>query len=154
MKKELLSNTEGSTGEQFWLNIVDSALVSITSEDPEHPIENALSPPFGRGWRAGTAGPQTIRLTFSEPIRVQKARLRFLEEVATRTQEFTLRCGTRCDDLHQVVRQQWNFSPAGSKCESEDYALRCEGVTVVELEIVPDLNSDSAVATMQEFRLA
>jgi hypothetical protein len=36
----------------------------------------------------------------------------------------------------------------------EDYALRCEGVTVVELEIVPDLNSRSAVATIQEFRLA
>jgi hypothetical protein len=53
-----------------------------------------------------------------------------------------------------VIRQQWNFSPAGSKCELEDYALNCEGTTVVELEIVPDVMSRSAVATMQEFRLS
>jgi hypothetical protein len=153
MRKELLRNPEGLTGEQPWLSTIDSALVSITSEDPAYPIENALSPPFARGWRAGAAGLQTIRLTFSGPIRLQRVRLRFRETVATRTQEFVLRCGARCDDLHQVIRQQWNFSPAGSTCEIEDYALNCEGINVVELEIVPDLTNHSAVATMQEFRL-
>ena len=118
MRKELLRNPEGLTGEQTWLNTIDAALVSITSEDPAYPIENALSPPFALGWRAGAAGLQTIRLTFPGPIRLQKVRIRFLETVATRTQEFVLRCGSRCDDLHQVIRQQWNFSPRGPRVRS------------------------------------
>ena len=45
------------------------------------------------------------------------------------------------------------LQPAGSTCEIEDYALNCEGINVVELEIVPDRTNHSAVATMQEFRL-
>jgi outer membrane receptor protein involved in Fe transport len=37
----------------------------------------------------------------------------------------------------KIVRQQWNFSPAGSTTEIEDYAVDLDGVSVLELAIQP-----------------
>jgi outer membrane receptor protein involved in Fe transport len=37
----------------------------------------------------------------------------------------------------EIVRQQWNFSPAGSTTEIEDYAVDLDGVSVLELAIQP-----------------
>ena len=153
MRKELLDKSEDHLREQRWLDLPELALVSLTSEDPNHPIENALRPPFAGGWRAQTEGPQTIRLTFSEPVNVERIRLKFVETAATRTQEFVVRCGPGTDELRDVVRQQWNFSPAGATYQVEEYALKAEGITIVQLEIVPDISGGSALATMEEFRV-
>ena len=47
--------------------------------------------------------------------------LRFVETATERTQEFTLRYRELGGSaVKEIVRQQWNFSPAGSTAETED----------------------------------
>ncbi|PYS76638.1 MAG: carbohydrate-binding protein, partial [Acidobacteria bacterium] len=53
-----------------------------------------------------------------------------------------------------VVRQQWNFSPHGSTREAEDYRVELNGVTQLELKIVPDRSGGDARASLAQLRLA
>jgi hypothetical protein len=55
--------------------------------------------------------------------------------------------------MTEIVRQQWNFSPAGSTTEMEDYVVDLEAVSVLELAIQPDLSRRQAVATLASWRL-
>jgi hypothetical protein len=41
--------------------------------------------------------------------------------------------------LHEIVRQQWNFSPEGATAEREDYRVALTEVTILELSIIPDI---------------
>jgi hypothetical protein len=52
------------------------------------------------------------------------------------------------------VRQQYTFSPGGSTREVESYALRLDGVSALELEIVPDLGGGPSRASMVSLRVA
>jgi hypothetical protein len=138
-----------------WLDLERLAQVEITSEDAEHPIESALLPHRGSGWRAAGPGEQTIRLLFDHPQQVRRIWLQFLEPVTERTQEFVLRWspdGGR--SFREIVRQQWNFSPQGAACETEDHRVDLSGVTVLELSIIPDISGGDAHASLSQLRLA
>jgi hypothetical protein len=52
------------------------------------------------------------------------------------------------------VRQQWNFSPARSVREVEEYQVDLLGVTVLELVIVPDITGGAARASLKSLRLS
>ena len=54
----------------------------------------------------------------------------------------------------EIVRQQWNFSPAGSTSEVEDYEVDLNGVSELELVITPDLTHHEASATLAAWRVA
>ena len=91
-----------------------------------------------RGWRAADYGPQTIRLIFDRPQRLNCISLAFEETETERTQEFVLRwSGDGGRSFREIVRQQWNFSPPNSIREVEEYRVELSGVTVLELVIVP-----------------
>ena len=78
----------------------------------------------------------------------------FHEAECERTQEFTIRWSSADGGpSREIVRQQWNFSPAGSTTEIEDYVVDLEGVSVLELTIQPDLAHSEAVATVASWRL-
>jgi hypothetical protein len=64
MRKRIIGpDTESvSSSHQQWLNVEHLAQVEVSSEDPGHPVESALIPGAGPGWRAAQPGPQTIRL--------------------------------------------------------------------------------------------
>ena len=47
-----------------WLDLERLAQVEITSEEVGYPIEAALMPETGPGWRAAQPGEQLIRLLF------------------------------------------------------------------------------------------
>jgi len=81
-----------ASDEDGWLKIEDLAEVEVTSEDTAHPIESALLPNYGTGWRAAEPGKQTVRLIFARPQKVRRIRLKFLEAATERTQEYVLRC--------------------------------------------------------------
>jgi hypothetical protein len=49
------------------------------------------------------------------------------------------------------VRQQWNFGPPNSVREVEEYRVELSGVTVLELVIVPDIQSRIGSRLAQEF---
>lgn len=129
------------------------ARVEVSSEDPAHPVEDALRA-GGSGWRAGTPGPQTLRLRFAEPQGLRRIHLQFEETEHERRQEFLLRWSADGKRFREIVRQQWNFSPRGSTSEVEDYAVALAGVSVLELCIVPDASGGDARASIAELRLA
>ena len=141
--------------DQDWLNIENLAEVELTSEDAEHPIEFALLPGRGSGWRAAEPGKQTIRLLFEHPQRIRRIRLNFVESVMERTQEYVLRWSADGgQSFREVVRQQWNFSPKGATSQTEDYHVELTGLTVIELCITPDISGSNAYASLAQLRIA
>ena len=157
MRKRIINQgTEGvSPSNQPWLNLENLAQVEVTSEDAAHPIESALIPSVGPGWRAAQPGQQTVRLLFDEPRRVRHMRLLFQEEERERTQQFVLRWSSdRGQSYREIVRQQYNFSPPGTTSECEDYTVDLDGVTALELSIVPDIGGGATRASLAELRLA
>ena len=63
MRKRLITPTQGtvrSRGEG-WLDVERAAIVEITSEDKNFPVESAFASGETQGWRAAMAGAQTIR---------------------------------------------------------------------------------------------
>ena len=143
-----------SSPNQQWLNVEHLAQVEVSSEDAAHPVESALIPDTGPGWRAGQPGPQTIRLLFDEPQTVKHIRLLFQENKLERTQQFVLRWSSdRGQSYREIVRQQYNFSPSGSSSECEDYDVELNGVTTLELTIVPDIGGAPVCATLEQLRV-
>jgi hypothetical protein len=151
MRKRLIRSASPEPGE--WLPVEELASVELTSEDPAAPIEAALRGE-APGWRAAEPGRQTIRIVFDRPQHLRRIRLVFVEAEVARTQELALRWSP--DDgrsFFEVVRQQWNFSPAGAMREVEDYHLELAGVTVLSLELVPNIGGGPGRASMAELRL-
>lgn len=156
MQKRLVHAPEQDrVPEGTWLDLEDMAQVELTSEDPTHPVEGALLPRSGAGWRAAEPGMQSIRLLFHQPQRLRRIRLRFDEPAADRTQEFALRWspdGGR--SFRGLVRQQYTFSPEGATSELEDLNVDLASVTALELTIIPDQGRGQAHASLTEWRLA
>jgi len=141
--------------EQDWLNVEDLAEVEITSEDPAHPIESALLPGKGTGWRAADPGTQTVRLLFDRPQRLRWIRVDFQETDTERTQEYVLRWSPDGGkSFRDIVRQQWNFSPQSTTTEREDHRVDLTGVTVLELTITPEIGGRPAFASLLQMRIA
>jgi hypothetical protein len=81
MRKRLIGHSPGEVAatEPDWLDLEHLAQVEINSEDVGYPIESALLPGTGSGWRAAQSGEQTIRLLFDEPLRLKRIQLVFQE---------------------------------------------------------------------------
>lgn len=158
MRKRIIpaGQQETDSHDQQWLDLEAMAEVEMSSEDPAHPIEQALLP--GRGssaWRAAEPGQQKIRILFSQPQRIRRILLEFEEPVAQRTQEYVLRWSSGGGQSYQeIVRQQWNFSPQGATAEKEDHEVDLSEVKVLELIIIPDTSGGSAIASLAKLRLA
>jgi hypothetical protein len=146
---------EASRMGQEWLDLQRVAQVEITSEAETHPIESALIPGIGPGWRAAEPGEQTIRLIFDEPQTLRRILLTFDEEGQARTQEFVLSWfsedGKSSGD---ILRQQYHFSPPGTTREVEDYHVELNHVAALELRIVPDIGGGNACASLAQLCLA
>jgi hypothetical protein len=156
MRKRLIPSTSQSRPlGRNWLDLETLALVEVTSEDKNYPIESALLPSKTPGWRAAHPGKQTIRLWFDDPQRIRRIWLDFQEPLTSRTQEFVLRWSSDAGQSYRaIVRQQWNFSPPGTTREVEDYVVELDGVTTLELSIVPDKSGGEARASLVSFGLA
>ena len=157
MRKRIISQTPQD------VSLIDPELarfatlgaVELTSEDAAHPIEAALLPDTGAGWRAARAGEQTIRLLFDELQSVRRIQLLFEEDHQARTQEFVLRWSPDAGQSYrEIVRQQYNFSPPDMTHEFEDYTVDLVGVTALELRIVPDISGGDARASVAQLRIA
>ena len=157
MRKRIIGHgpREVAAAEPGWLDLERLAQVEITSEDADYPIESALIPGTGSGWRAAQPGEQTIRLLFDEPLRLKRIHLAFHEDEQERTQEFVLRWSSDGGQSYrEILRQQYNFSPPDAARQVEDYNLNLDGVTALELKIVPDISGGSARASLAQLRLA
>lgn len=157
MRKRIIDGERPETTipEGSWLNLEEIARAEISAEDPEHPIEQAFTPDPDRGWRAGRAGEQVIRLLFDKPLRLQRILLRFDEKERSRTQEFVLHwSGDGGRSWNEQVRQQYNFNPDSATCELEDYRVNLDGVSALQLTIRPDMGGGPAQAALTWLLLA
>lgn len=141
--------------EQDWLSLEEIAEVEVSSEDPDRPIDGALVEGSGAaGWRAAQPGEQTLRIRFDEPRAVSHIRLVFDDTERERVQEFALRWSADGGRTFQpLVRQQFSFSPGGATREVEDYTVSLQGVTDLELHLVPDISRAPLVATLTALRV-
>jgi hypothetical protein len=157
MRKRLITpiSQDAPHLDEGWLDLERAAVVEVTSEDKDYPVEAALVSGEMRGWRAGSPGTQTIRLIFDEPQRLIRIALVFEETETERTQEFVLRWSPDNGvSFREIVRQQWNFSPPKTALEIEDYRVELSGVTVLELVIVPSISRGAARASLKSLRLS
>ena len=157
MRKRIINKEDNQKTHsvQKWLDIEKIALVEVTSEDERFPIEFALLPGKSSEWRASGQGRQVIRLLFDNPHMLHRIRLEFEELAFERTQEYVLRWSPDGGQSYQeIIRQQWNFSPEGATSEIEDYQVELPAVTILELNINPDISERNAFASLKELRLA
>jgi hypothetical protein len=156
MRKRLLTTPQDAPLlDEGWLNLDGAAVVEVTSEEKDHPVESALVSGGTRGWRAAAAGAQTIRLVFDESQTLKRIALIFEEKEIERTQEFVLRwSGDLGRSFQEIVRQQWNFSVPNSMRDVEEYRVELSGVKVLELVIVPDISGGVAHASLKSLRLS
>ena len=139
MRKHIITkgNQDVIPPDQNWLDLENLAQVELTSEDVSYPIESALKPGDGSGWRASEPGQQTVRLLFDKPLRVSRVHLVFHGQ-----------------SYREIVRQQYNFSLPDNTREIEDYAVDLVGLTALELSIVPDISGGRARASIAQLYLA
>jgi hypothetical protein len=157
MRKRIVGRAqqEAVLADQDWLNVERLADVEVTSEDPRYPIEAALLSGRGLGWRAAEPGRQTMRLLFTSPQRLRRIWLVFAESTIERTQEYVLRWSSDGgQSFHEIVRQQWNFSPQGATWETEDHRVELSDVGILELSIIPDTSGNLAFASLVQLRIA
>jgi hypothetical protein len=157
MRKSIVSRptvpaSSSSSGQ--WLDLAQVASAEISSEDAQHPFENALEGGPGGGWRAADPGPQVIRLNFDQPQSIRRIRLEFREEHVPRSQEFAVFATSAASQRREVVRQQWTFSPGGSAIEAEDYSVDLAAVLTLELEIDPGRHDKQAIASLASIAIA
>ena len=157
MRKRLITPTAETVRPRAegWLDVERGAIVEITSEDKDYPVESIFVSGETRGWRAAEPGPQTIRLVFDQPQRLKQISLVFEENETARTQEFVLRWSSDGGgSFREIVRQQWNFSPPQTITEVEEYQIELSNVTVLELIIVPNVSGGAARASLKSLRLS
>src|SRR5437879_379060 len=155
MRKRLITPIPQPPRDEGWPDLDGAAVVEVTSEEKDYPVESALVSGEMRGWRAADPGTQTIRLIFHQPQKIRRISLAFEENEIKRTQEFVLRWspdGGR--SFREIVRQQWNFSPPNTVHEVEEYQVELSDVTVLELIVVPDVGRGAARASLKSLRLS
>jgi hypothetical protein len=156
MRKRILPVEAGDSlsVEPDWLGIESAAQAEVSSEHPDCPLESALGVSNGSGWQTAMPGAQTIRLLFDHPIRVRRIHLVFEERKQERTQEFVPRWSVDGGKTYQqIVRQQYHFHPFATK-EIEDYNVNLNNLTTVELQIIPEIRSGNAHASLRRFQIA
>jgi hypothetical protein len=157
MRKRLIIPTAETvrTRGEGWLDVERAAVVEVTSEDKDFPIESAFVLGEAQGWRAAGAGGQTIRLVFDQPQKLKRITLVFEENERARTQEFVLRWSSDAgNSFREIVRQQWTFSPPETKHEVEEYQVELSNVTLLELIVVPNISGGTDRASLTSLRLS
>jgi hypothetical protein len=155
MRKRVQSATPAPGRDTSRANAIDLgrlATVIVSSELPEHPVENALEGATGRGsarWIAGEGGAQSITLAFDAPQAVSGVDVEIEDTEQERTQELELAISRDGAQSYQVaVRQEFNFSPSGSTWERETWRIDAPATTHLRLTIVPHKGGGEARAVL------
>jgi hypothetical protein len=128
------------------------ATVWVTSEAADAPIDHAFDQsrgPGGSRWVAAAPGEQRLILAFDTPQTIRMISLEVEEPEVSRTQ--VLNMSMSCDGgqtYQELRRQEYTFSPPGTTFEREEWTVKVEGVTHIQLVIVPDKGGQPCRATL------
>jgi len=143
MRKQIIKSS-AATGDSLHggLDVDSIATVLVTSELADHPVDNAFDGQHGPGssrWVSETGGEQALILAFDAPQNIRTVGLEIEETGENRTQELQLAVsGDGGKTYRELVRQEFNFSPAGTTFEREEWTINAEAVTHLRLQIKPD----------------
>jgi hypothetical protein len=157
LRKSILSSSEPGlkvSPAGSWLDLAEVARVELSSEDPEHPFEEALRVETPLGWKASAPGPEVLRLSFDDATSIRRIRLQFWEKCVERSQEIALFATFADKPRKELVRQQYVFSPKGATIEIEDYFFDLKDVTSIELQIDPGRHDRQVYATLDAIQIA
>ena len=132
--------------------------MQVTSEEADHPIDNAFDlncGPGGSRWIADGPGEQTVTLLFDSPQTIRQIGLEVEELAVKRTQELSISVSSDGGQTYrELVRQEFNFSPPTTTFERERWSASEEAVTHLRLEIKPDKGGRVGRATLTALTLA
>ena len=146
-----------SDGDERWLDLDGFAEVDVSRPKrrcTQSSLHCLLRPQTESSWEAAEPGPQTVRILFDRPQRIDNVLLEFQEFQLARTQEFLLRWSSNGGKSYrEIVRQQYNFSPPTTTVEREHYSIDLADMTNIELTIIPDISGESARASLSRLRM-
>ncbi len=147
----------GQVAEPGEKDIAALATVWVTSEAADSPIDNAFDShrgPGGSRWVAGEPGLQRLLLVFDAPQTLHMLRLEIEEQDICRTQELEVSISRDGGHTYQtLLRQEYTFSPPGTTFEREVWTIPAEGVTHLQLVIMPDKGGAPCYATLTTLAL-
>lgn len=131
-----------------WLDLDAVADVTVTARGERVSRGRSM-------WSAECPGEQLIEVRFHHPMAVRHLKVMTTEAEQARTQEMTVWVSLHRGERHrEVLRQQFNFSPPGATEQVEEYALRFEQVSAIQLRIVPSIDGRPATARVKELRVS
>jgi hypothetical protein len=140
------------------ISVADVATVQVTSEEADHPIDNAFDHnrgPGGSRWIAAEPGEQTLILLFDRPQTIRKIGLEVEDLAVSRTQELSVSVSSDGGRTYrELVRQEFNFSPPDTTFEREIWSTAATAVTHLRVEIKPDKGGRTGRATLTSLTLA
>ena len=159
LRKQVVPKRSGESASfEGEISIADVATVQVSSEDTDHPIDNAFDPnrgPGGSRWIAAGPGEQTLILLFDHPQTIRRIGLEVEELAVSRTQELSVSVSSDGGGTYpELVRQEFNFSPPGTSFERELWSVSAGAVTHLRLDIKPDKGGRVGRATLTSLRLA
>src|SRR5262245_45364810 len=140
------------------IQIANVAVVQVTSEEAEHPIDHAFDPNRGPGatrWVADAPGEQSVTLLFDRPQTIHQIEIEVEELAVSRTQELALSFSADGGRTYrELIRQEFNFTPPGTSFERERWTVSAEAETHLRLSIKPDKGGRVGRATLTSFAVA
>jgi hypothetical protein len=138
-------------------DIAAIATVLVSSEDPQHPIDNAFDDLRGVGgsrWIAEQAGEQTVIVAFDTPQTLRRLFIEVEEPEVSRTQELAVSVSVDGGQTYrELVRQEYNFSPPSTTHELEEWSIPTDGVSHLRVVIKPDKGGKPSRATLTTLAL-
>lgn len=139
------------------IDLAAAATLAYSSEDPAHPVENAIDGrggPGGTFWRA--AQPDTteqIVVELDRPLTLARLVYEVEERERARTQEVRVEASSDGGKTYRgLVTQEYNFSPNGATFQREELRIEVVDATHLRLTIVPN-KGGSGSATLTTLRL-
>jgi hypothetical protein len=133
-------------------DIAAVATVLVSSEDPRHPIDYAFDGQRGPGtsrWIAAESGEQALILAFDTPQTIRKILVVVEEPEISRTQEMAVSISQDGGQTYrELMRQEYNFSPPGTTLEHEEWSIKADAVSHLQLRIKPDKGGKAVRATL------
>ena len=158
LRKQVVSRSSSESASfEGEISIADVATVQVTSEEADHPIDNAFDHnrgPGGSRWIADGPGEQTVILLFNSPQTIRTIGVEVEELAVSRTQELSVSVSLDGGRTYrELVRQEFNFSPPAASFERELWSASAGAVTHLRLEIKPDKGGRVGRATLTSLTL-
>jgi hypothetical protein len=157
LRKQILTTRTMSGRGAAEMDIAAVATVLVSSEDPRHPIDYAFDGQRGAGasrWIAAQSGEQTLILAFDAPQTVRKILVEVGEREISRTQELAISISQDGGQTYrELMRQEYNFSPPGTTLEHEEWSIKADAISHLQLRIKPNKGGQAGRATLTTLAL-